>query len=410
MATPIQRIEKDFLLKMSYDERLPIIYLHNRKEYVFTVERPIQKKIYLKSEHPVAGLKPFKKMNLMFNYQGRLISFFVKITAIEDTMVITDVPESLFRNLVRSYSRVAAPTDIQVQINFLGDRYSLNYPRLTEYEPVDPGNFMRQMDPKNFSGLVLQLAQWIKTISAGYKLVIFKDVKPAALEEQLLAGTGKTLYLPSTLAKLPQTDPYPQKRLITEEIFLRHLERTGIGTKQQQETLNRFIKTKFDAGIFSDMWVPLVFQEYVIGYIHIWINKEGVPPFTFSTIEILYQFASVFSFSLKLNGYFEAGKVKNTALDGMVIDISASGLLFAYPLSAFSSALRSGNELMIKIITPNRFVHCNAKIVRQYKDNDMGYFGCRFLDMAPEDVRFLFESIYGKPLTDSDAAFLAGQV
>jgi hypothetical protein len=410
MATAIQRIEKDFLLKMSYDERLPVIYLHNRKEYIFTVERPIQKKIYLKSEHPVAGLKPFKKMNLMFNYQGRLISFSVKIISVEDTMVVTDVPEFLFRNLVRSYSRVAAPTDIQVQINFLGDRYSLNYPKLSEYEPMDSGNFMRQIDPKNFSGLVLQLAQWIKTISAGYKLVIFKDVKPAALEEQLLAKTGKTLYLPSTLSTLPQTDPFPQKRLITEEIFLRHLESTGVGGKQQQETLNRFIKTKFDSGILSDMWVPIVFQEYIIGYIHIWINKEGAPPFTFSTIEILYQFASVFSFSLKLNGYFEAGKVKNTFLDGTVIDISASGLLFAYPPSALFTSLLPDSELMIKITTPNRFVQCNAKIVRLYKDSAMGYFGCRFQDMAPEDVRFLFECIYGKPLTDSDADFLAGQV
>jgi hypothetical protein len=30
--------------------------------------------------------------------------------------------------------------------------------------------------------------------------------------------------------------------------------------------------------------------------------------------------------------------------------------------------------------------------------------------MAPEDLRFLFEFIYGKPFTDSDAAFLTGQV
>jgi hypothetical protein len=410
MATAIQRIEKDFLLKMSYDERLPIIYLHNRKEYIFTVERPIQKQIYLKPERPVAGLKPFKKMNLMFNYQGQLISFSVKIAAIEDPIVITNVPEYLFRNLVRSYSRVAAPGDIHVQINFLGDRYSLSYPKVSEYEPVDPGALMRQLDPKNFSALVLQLAQWVKKISAGYKLVIFRDIKPAALEERILAQTGKTLYLPSTLSGLPQTDPYPKKRLITEEIFLQYLESTGVGAKYQNETLNRFIKAKFDSGILSDMWVPIIFQEYIIGYIHIWINKEGVQPFAFSTIEVLYQFASVFAFSLKLNGYFEAGKIKNASLDGKVIDISASGLLFAYPPSALSSSLLPDKEMMIKITTPNRTVQCNAQIVRQFTDNTMAYFGCHFLDMAPEDARFLFESIYGKPLTDSDAAFLAGQV
>jgi hypothetical protein len=30
--------------------------------------------------------------------------------------------------------------------------------------------------------------------------------------------------------------------------------------------------------------------------------------------------------------------------------------------------------------------------------------------MAPEDMRFLFEYIYGKPFTDADTSLLAGQV
>jgi hypothetical protein len=30
--------------------------------------------------------------------------------------------------------------------------------------------------------------------------------------------------------------------------------------------------------------------------------------------------------------------------------------------------------------------------------------------MEPEDLRFLFEYIYGRPFTDKDLAFLSGQV
>jgi hypothetical protein len=411
MATSIKRIEKDFLLKTIYDENIPITYLYNRTEYVLTVTRPVRDEIYLKPNCPVEGLKPKKKMDLMFNYRGRLISFSVKISAIKDNIIITDVPEFLFRNLVRSYSRVNTPQDLQVQLSFLGDRYSLSYPKLSEYEPDELNDFMQQVDPKNFSGLVMQLAQWIKKNASGYKLVVFKDVKPTVIEERLLAETGKVFYLPSTLAGLPQTDPYPKKRLITEEIVLRYLESTGVKTNQVEETLSRFIKTKFDVGILSDIWVPILFQEYVIGYVHGWIaNKEKIMPFNFSTIDILHQFASVFAFSLKANGYFESGKVTNETLNGKVIDISASGLLFAYPHSSLSAMLLPDSEMAVKLIAPNRIIRSNAKIVRQYKDSAMGYFGCRFLDMVPEDVRFLFECIYGKPLMDSDAAFLAGQV
>ncbi|MDR2630309.1 MAG: PilZ domain-containing protein [Spirochaetaceae bacterium] len=413
MATPIKRIEKDFLLKTIYDEKLPLRYWYNRREYMLTVDRPIKEELYLKPDRPVEGLRLKKKMDLMFDYRGRIMSFSVKVTALKDPIIITNVPETLFRNLARSYSRVNTPPDLQVQLNFLGDRYALSYPKLSEYEAESLSDFIQQVDPKNFSGLIAQLAQWIKKNASGYKLVIFKDVKPTAIEERILAETGRAFFLPSTLAKLPQTDPYPKKRLITEEMFLRYLESTGVGENYLTETMTRFIKSKFDAGILSDLWIPILFQEYVIGYVHAWINNQGIPsppPFSFSTVAILYQFASVFAFSLKLNGYFESGKLKNKAIDGKVIDISASGLLFAYPHSSLSSALLPDSELEIKLLAPNRTVHAHAKIVRQFKDSSMGYFGCRFLDMAPEDVRFLFECIYGKPLTDSDAAFLAGEV
>jgi hypothetical protein len=66
--------------------------------------------------------------------------------------------------------------------------------------------------------------------------------------------------------------------------------------------------------------------------------------------------------------------------------------------------------LSVKLKTERRTVATKAKIVRRYKDSSQHYFGCRFIEMEPEDLRFLFEYIYGKPFTDKDAAFLTGQV
>jgi c-di-GMP-binding flagellar brake protein YcgR len=96
--------------------------------------------------------------------------------------------------------------------------------------------------------------------------------------------------------------------------------------------------------------------------------------------------------------------------EGKVIDISVSGLLFAYPHSPLADVLLPDSLLAVKIDAPKRNINANVKIVRRYKDTKMTYFSCCFLDMVPEDVRFLFEFIYGKSFTDSDAAFLAGQV
>jgi hypothetical protein len=411
MATPIKRIEKDFLLKVLYDEQIPVMYLQNRTEYILLLEKPVKGEIYFKADRPMTGVKPRKKLDLIFDYRGQVLTFSVEITSVKDEHIIADAPDALYKNLDRSYSRVTTPPDLQVQFMFLGDRYSLAFPKISEFESGEVGDFMRHLDPKNLTGLIEQLAAWIKGYTNGYKLVIFKDVKPATIEERILAETGKVIYLPSTQSEaLPQTDPYPKKRIVTDEMLKRYLESTGVDLAFVDNAAARFVKSKYDNGVFSDLWVPILFQEYVIGYIHAWIDKKGLPPIDYPVIDTLTQFAKILAFSLKINGYFNAGHIKNEPFEGKVVDISASGLLFAYPHSSFSTALLPDSELSVKLVTPKRTVNANARIVRRYKDAAMGYFGCRFLDVVPEDMRFLFEYIYGKPFTDSDASFLSGQV
>ena len=410
MATPIKRIEKDFLLKVLYDEQIPIMYLKSRTEHILKVVKPTREEISFKPDRPIPNLKIRKKLELIFDYRGQIITFSVEINSLKDDLITAAAPEFLYKNLDRSFSRVATPIDLQVQFTFLGDRYSLSYPKVGTYESGDVGSFVKSLDPKNLSGMVDQMAAWIKGYANGYKLIIFKDVKPASTEERLIAETGKAFFLPSTTGNFPLSDPYPKGRLITDDIFKRYMESTGVDPAFLNEATNRFIKNKHESGILSDLWVPVLFQEYVIGYIHVWINREGRLPFDFSVIDNLYQFAAILANSLKVNGYFENGKMRNQMFDGKVIDISASGLLFVYPNSNLASALLPNIELSIRMITPRRTVRTNASIVRRYKDNAQGYFGIRFLDMAPEDMRFLFEYIYGKPFTDTDAEFLAGQV
>jgi hypothetical protein len=411
MSTPIKRIEKDFLLKALYDEQIPVMYLNDRTQYILYMEKPAKSEVFFRSDRPITGLKPRKKLDLMFDYKGQVIIFSIEVSAVKDIQITAAAPDYLFKNLDRSYSRVSVPQELKVQFTFRGDRFRLHYPKVQEYESGEIGEWMSNVDPKNLQGLIDQMATWIKSFASGYKMVIFKETKPSTTEERILAETGKTLYLPSTLANLPQADPYPKKRLVTEEMFRRYLESTGVDPLYIQDAINRFVKQKFDAGFFSDAWIPILFQEYVIGYIHIWINKEGKLPFDYNVVETLYQFSKILAFSLKLNGYFNSGRVKNEPFEGKIVDISASGLLFAYPhSSSLSSALLPDSELAVCLSAPKRTINASARIMRRYKDNALGYFGCRFLDMAPEDMRFLFEYLYGKPFTDSDANFVAGKV
>jgi hypothetical protein len=410
MATPIKRIEKEFFLKVLYDEQLPVVYLRNRTEYVLRVEQPVKDKILLVSDRPIPDLKSREKISLIFEYQEKVITFTVEIGSLRDNHITALVPEFMYKNLGRSHSRVVTPPDLRVQFTFRGDRYSLSFPKITDFDSGEITEFMDKLNSPDLNGLIAQIGSWIKTFANGFKLVMFKDTQPTTAEEKILAETGKIIFLPSTLGSLSASDPYPKKRLVTDDILKRYLESSGVGEQYLDEAAARFIRSKFDGGVFSDAWVPILFQEYVIGYIHVWISREGLPPLNYEILDTLCQFARVLAFSLKINGYFDSGRLDNEPFIGNVIDISASGLLFAYPNSDMAEALRPDLELSVKLSSPKREIDATARIVRQYSDKTTNYFGCRFLDIAPEDIRFLFEFIYGKPFTDEDAYFLAGHV
>lgn len=413
MATAVKHIEKEFLLKFLYDDQQPLVYLFNRKEYDFVLEKPAKGgEIFLLAQYHFPVLKARKKMTLIFDHRGTLHSFPTEVIAVRDDHITVKMPENLFKNLNRSYSRVATPPDLRMQFTFLEEHYSLCYPRVSEYEPPEMSNFMKQKDLHNLNGLTQELALWVQTCADGHKMVLFhNDVKPSTIEEHIIAELGKILFLPDTAHGFPAEDPYPKKRLVTEAMFKRHLESAGTALSDIDAEAEKFLKAKRDQGIVSDVWVPILFQEYVIGYIRLWLGSgEKKPPLDFTMIDTLNQFAKIIAFSLKANGFFDKGLIKNEPSDGQVIDISASGILFACPQSRLQALLLEENDLAINLVTPGRSIGAAAHIVRRFQDPIMHYYGCHFSEMEPEDIRYLFEYIYGKPFTEADAKFLAGHV
>jgi len=411
MAVPTGRIEAEFYFKVLFYEKIPLKYIKDRVEYNLILAQPVLDQMVLRTDKPINSLKPRAKIALLFNYRGQSVDFTSEIIKVSEEMIICKVPEKLHKNLDRNYLRVDVPSDIKVLFAFRGDRYNLSFPRVTEYESVAAGDLYSNYNTSNLSELIKQLTDMAKNFADGYKIVNFKDKKPETLEEKILSETGKALYLPSTVGRFPLVDPYPKKRIITEEIFKRYLEGTGEEINYLDEACARFIKNKFNDGIYSDAWVPILFHEYVVGYIHIWIDKEGRMPFDYTVLDSLFQFSKVLAFSLKESGYFETGKIENESFEGRVLDISVSGLLFACSHDfSIASLLLLDSDLTVSIVAPNRTINVVAKIVRRLTDKAIVYFGCRFTGMVPEDTRFLFEYLYGRQIDDADGAFFSGQV
>jgi hypothetical protein len=422
-AFPIKRIEKEFFLQGLYTSRTPIIYFADKTEYILRIDKPVRQQLVLKAEHLIPGIAPKQTLSLMFDFMGEIIRFSIEVKTLRYEYITADIPDFLYKNLDRSYLRTMDGS-IKVQFVFREDRLSLQYPKLTDYTGEETAenedNFCpsnSEMNPKNLKALSDQIADWIMQYASGYKVVIFeKNHPPETVEERLLAGTGKIFYLPSTLGGLPETDSYPPPppiRLITGEMLRRHLEGDGVAPEKLDEEAGRFIKQKRDDGFLSDAWAPIPFREYIVGYIHMWIKEPGKAPFSYETIETLYQFGKLLAHSFRLNGYFNSGKPKNVSAEGQIIDVSVSGVLFAYPRSQLPVDMIPNGELSVILTTPARTINAAARIARHWQNEAMDYFGCAFLDMDADDMRYLFEYLYGKPPSSEDRdkdKFLTGKV
>jgi hypothetical protein len=302
---------------------------------------------------------------------------------------------------------------MKVQVTLCGGTYQLSFPKLAEYEPEEIEDAMKNVDIKNFNGMVSELKAWGEEHANGCRMVLFSGIKPTSLEERLLAETGKTFYMASTQDDIIKTDPYPQKRLITSAIFKRFLESDGVEPERLEEQIQTYLKKKYEDGTFSEIWTPIIFQEYVIGYIHVWINDPEKAQLGVKCIDELRQFAHILAFSLKINGYFESQKAPAPPFSGNVIDVSCSGLLFARPASEVDPSIDTKAELKVKILTRKKELEELAIIVRRFKDDNVIYFGCHFENMADEDLHFLFEYIYGIPFNSTKAKsfeFFTGKV
>jgi c-di-GMP-binding flagellar brake protein YcgR len=399
MSTQIKRIEKEYFLSKLISEQIPVVYIFNRQDFIFKVDKITKESIEFITARTVEGLVPNKRLNLMFDYKGLVISFNVEIKQIKEEIIITTIPEVLYKNLDRANSRVSVPNDLQIELISLEDRYSLPFPKSLNFEALDESAVVPNIDPKNFNAIVDEMARDLKEYIDGYKLVYFNaTVKPEKVEECVIAESGKILFIPSTDKKLP--DFAPEKKFITNAIFQRYFESIGVGQTFVNQTIDQFMKSKRADGIASAMWVPLCFQEYVIGYIYVWkkIAERMVSRILFDEAlgEKLYRYGKCLVLSLSQRGYFEAGRMKDRVINGKAVDISASGIRFAVPNSFLFANLQPGVEVGINMSAPGRTINARLRIRRRYKEGSLVFLGCSFLDMTPADGQFLFEVIYGK--------------
>jgi c-di-GMP-binding flagellar brake protein YcgR len=408
MAVGIKRIEKEFLLKSVMDEQIPVTMHLAGKEESLAIAEIGRDSMRLLTPKGLEQLKKGSKVTLFFRHHEQVINFVTDVIEHKGESLTVVVPESLYKNLSRKYTRILFPPALNVEFSFRGERYELDYPKVELYEPAEEPEFSDDFQSANIKSIIEQMNAKAEEYASDHRVVMFREREPESVEERVIARTGKVFFLPSTLSEVPSVDPYVAKKLVTRQILESFLMESGSPRPLVRDIILNITKSKRNQGILGELLYPILFQEYVIGYIFLQNRQAGKPPLDLDLVDAMGQFAKVIAYSLRANGYFKGAPLKHNNYRGAIVDISASGILFANEQALLAQSLLVDSEIDLSLSTKERKIQVAGMIVRRYKDANQHYYGVDFRGMQPEDMRYLFELLYGRPFTDRDILYMEG--
>ncbi|MFH2113299.1 MAG: PilZ domain-containing protein [Spirochaetota bacterium] len=408
MASLVKNIEKEFLLNTAKREGASITMNSGGGEWTVRIVDVSTRGVTFAHEIPLRLLRKGVSYDFHYDVRGQTIAFKTPILEPGERRFMVAIPDKMYKNLSRRYTRLPPPGDLAASFSFAGERYDLDFPSSTAFNPDVEPQASADFDPADLKGLMLEFERKALAIGSERGIIMFKDRDPASPEERLSAQTGRCFYLPTIMSGIPRSDPFAERSILTRDDFIGWFVETGLEQGYAEDEVTRFERSKRSAGILSELLVPILFQDYTIGCATI-INKQpGKPAFDLRAVETFMSFARVFAWSLKLHGYFkDSPKLADDFLP-QVVDVSAGGLLFACQDPKLIQALKENLPVTVLLASKHRNIDAAGVIRRHYIGGQEGFFGIEFTVMAPEDFRFLFEYLYGKPFTDEESDSVEG--
>jgi hypothetical protein len=283
-----------------------------------------------------------------------------------------------------------------VSFSLHGTKVELNFPKSDRFSPVEPPEENVMFDSSRIQELVKTFRIRMETMSTDNKIVMLRDRMPRLWEEKTIVRLGKSLWIPSTAEDFPVRDPFPDERVITKSELIALEEEAGSAPYVITSKLGNILYEKTKKDIVAELWCPMLYNEYVVGYIHVWNTAARRERISRDLVETVQQFAKVLCYSLVTNGYFKVENSTERRYEAPIIDLSASGLLFAHTSAELVKELLVHTDLELTVRLDKRTMPVGGRIMRKFRDAENTYFGLLFLKIEEEDFQFLFHFLYGK--------------
>jgi hypothetical protein len=398
MGTAVGRIEKEFVFKALIDDGTPCDVHGTGKEAKCRFSRVDEESLEMVPlEGSLSGFQTGEEVRVFFYLKNNYHTFSAKLIEASAERIVVQHPRGVYKNLQRKYERVKPSENLEVSFSLKGTKIDLNFPKSERFSEVEPPQTSTSFDSAKIQELVSAFRKKMTSLVSDNKILMMRDRLPRAWEEKVMVRLGKCLWIPSTEEDFPAKDPFPDERVITKGDLIRLEEESGAQPYVITGKLGNILYEKAKKDIGSELWCPILYNEYVVGYLHLWNNMVPKNRIGKDLVEYTWQFAKMLCYSLVTNGYFKAEKASERRYEAPIIDMSASGLLFAHNSGDLVRELLVHTDLDLSMRLGKRSFKVGARVMRKFRDAENTYFGVLFLRIDPDDFASLFEYLYGKP-------------
>ncbi len=402
MGTEMGRIEQEFIINSIIEKKLPV-KLNIRKQEIEGVFLSVDDSslLFSSTDSVVNEIEAGTVINVFFAFFSHTMTFSSKVIMDGNPLKIA-IPKHIYKNLKRKFVRVASGDDIELSFTFDNARIILDFPKTQEYESLEFEPVLDDFNSTNLSNLFKQFKTRAREYADESEIVMLRGKKIESFEEQIIIETGKSLFIPNTLGTFPNKNNVNSEIAISKEMFLdKHGDEIVVYGKNLRQ-MELLIKQKCDNNILAELYTPVIYHEYVVAYIRLHNTLESNKTFTTDILDFTREFARILAYSLEKQNYFSNGKMRENKYIPKIIDISASGLLFTHPEKKLSETLGMYGDLKLILKIGPRKMELFSRVMRKYKIKDTYFYGIQFLEIEPEDFRFLFDYVYGRPFSDDD--------
>ncbi|HEC62062.1 MAG TPA: PilZ domain-containing protein [bacterium] len=404
MGIKVGRIVKEFVFKSLVDQEIDIQIHGNKKELTCHIRDVDESKLDLEVAFGDLSLFAVEEtIRIFFFFQNNYHTFETEILAITETGLKIRHPEGVYKNPQRKYERIRLEDQVAIYFTLKGRKVELNFPKatkvstLSEFEP--PGDTLERA---NIKRLHTEFRNKMSEAVSESRITMFRNKFPERYEEKAITAMGKILWIPSTEEDFPIEDPFQDDRVITKRDLSRYEESFKRPAHVISSKLGNILFEKQKRNIFSEAWCPVIYDAYIVGYIYLCNLADKREKISTDLLDYIFQFSKVLTYALEAEGYFSTEGDQERCFEGTIIDMSASGLLFAHPNHKISEELLIQTDLDVAVQLPERKMVIGSRVRRKFSDDRYTYFGLQFLQIDPADLNYLFTNLYGKPFTSDE--------